>query len=226
MRQDQRHDEDMRVHDEPMPVNEADYRLPADETEDYPERSADRPDDPMMTGTDEHRATAAEWHDETMDREQADPADADRERMADGEWDEDRTREHATVDGMAAEPVPAEPVTTESMSGSMSGNGNGELARPVNGADDEMTELFQPDMVERFRTEWQDIQTRFVDDPRDAVQGADRLVNEVVEALTTTVNQHKHELEGKWQQGSDSQTEDLRLALRRYRSFLNQLLNV
>ena len=83
-------------------------------------------------------------------------------------------------------------------------------------------------MIERFRVEWQEIQTRFVDDPRDAVQDADRLLGAVVEALTSTVNEHKHELEGQWQQDSgedESRTEDLRLALRRYRSFVNQLLD-
>jgi hypothetical protein len=86
-------------------------------------------------------------------------------------------------------------------------------------------QLFQPEAVERFRAEWVRIQSEFVDDPQDSVRNADHLVAEVMQSLATTFNDHKRELEGQWQQGSEVQTEDLRLALRRYRSFFNQLLN-
>jgi hypothetical protein len=194
MRQDERADEDMRsraeespmrpddeetsrraddTEAEPMPPRTADsaeYSLPDSDDESYPERTVDRPDDPMMTVDDE------------------------------------------------------EPVADDG-----SGFTADTQAQPAgNGTDFERAELFRPEMVERFRVEWQEIQTRFVDDPRDAVQGADRLLGAVVEALTSTVNEHKHELEGQWQQDSgedESRTEDLRLALRRYRSFVNQLLD-
>jgi len=86
-------------------------------------------------------------------------------------------------------------------------------------------ELFGGEEVERFRIEWREIQARFVDDPRDAVQGADHLVAEVMQSLASTFSDHKHELEGQWQHGSEAETEDLRQALRRYRTFFNQLLN-
>jgi hypothetical protein len=75
--------------------------------------------------------------------------------------------------------------------------------------------LFGQDEVERFRVEWREIQARFVDDPREAVQGADHLVAEVIRSLATMFNEHKHELEGQWRGGSDAETEDLRQALRR-----------
>lgn len=87
---------------------------------------------------------------------------------------------------------------------------------------DELVELFSREAVRRFREEWQRVQTRFVDDPRDAVQSADHLVTEVIRALGV----HKHELEGRWRDGSDVQTEDLRQTLRHYRSFFNQLMKV
>jgi hypothetical protein len=90
---------------------------------------------------------------------------------------------------------------------------------------DAPVELFPAEQVERFRAEWQEVQTRFVDDPRSAVQGADDLVAAVMKSLAGTFADHKHELEGQWQHGSDVETEDLRRALRRYRSFFNQLLN-
>jgi len=91
--------------------------------------------------------------------------------------------------------------------------------------DDAPLELFGEDEIDRFRDEWRDLQGRFVDDPREAVQGADHLVAEVMKSLATTFTEHKHELEGQWQHGSEAQTEELRLALRRYRTFFNQLLN-
>ena len=96
---------------------------------------------------------------------------------------------------------------------------------PATGNGDEGSiELFDQDEIERFRVEWREIQARFVDDPREAVQGADHLVAEVMQSLATTFNEHKHELEGQWQHGSDAETEDLRQALRHYRTFFNQLL--
>jgi len=91
--------------------------------------------------------------------------------------------------------------------------------------DEAPLELFGRDDVDRFRVEWREIQARFVDDPRDAVQGADHLVAEVMRSLATTFSEHKHELEGQWQEGSDVETEDLRQALRHYRTFFNQLLS-
>lgn len=98
-------------------------------------------------------------------------------------------------------------------------------AMPSN-AGDEVRQLFGPADIERFRSEWLQVQTMFVDDPRDAVQSADHLVAEVIQSLATTFNEHKRELEGHWREGADTQTEELRIALRRYRSFFNQLLDV
>jgi len=103
-----------------------------------------------------------------------------------------------------------------------------ESARPTASSDDEDQAplLFRPEDVDRFRTEWQQVQTMFVDDPREAVQSADHLVAEVMQALASMFNEHKQELEGNWrEEGTDLQTEDLRIALRRYRSFFYQLLD-
>ncbi|UMP01574.1 hypothetical protein [Amycolatopsis sp. EV170708-02-1] len=91
------------------------------------------------------------------------------------------------------------------------------------GEDDAQT-LFENVDVERFRESWQGIQTAFVDDPRRAVKEADELVAMVIQNLATTFADHKKELESAWSQGEPA-TEDLRIALRRYRSFFNQLLS-
>lgn len=92
------------------------------------------------------------------------------------------------------------------------------------GAADERVELFSRDEIENFRGRWQSLQTAFVDDPRETVQGADQLVAEVMQALASTFAEHKRELETQWQQGEQVATEDLRLALQRYRTFFNELL--
>ncbi|MEV7780145.1 hypothetical protein [Kitasatospora sp. NPDC088351] len=78
---------------------------------------------------------------------------------------------------------------------------------------------------EEFRSRWQKIQSDFVDDPRNAVHAADTLVAEAMQALATTFAAHKQDLEGQWHRGDEVPTEELRIALRRYRSFFNRLLS-
>ncbi|MFI5772089.1 hypothetical protein ACIA74_26875 [Streptomyces sp. NPDC051658] len=78
---------------------------------------------------------------------------------------------------------------------------------------------------EEFRSRWQRIQGDFVDDPREAVSAADTLVAEVMQALARTFSDHKQGLESQWQRGEQVPTEELRVALQRYRSFFNRLLN-
>ncbi len=84
--------------------------------------------------------------------------------------------------------------------------------------------LLSREESEHFRTRWNDIQGKFVDDPRTAVQQADVLVTEVVEDLTKMFAKEHGTLEGQWKQGSDVSTEDLRKALQHYRSFFNRLV--
>lgn len=78
---------------------------------------------------------------------------------------------------------------------------------------------------EEFRARWQQIQSRFVDDPQDSVNAADQLVAETMQALATTFSAHKRDLEGQWHRGEEVPTEDLRVALQQYRSFFNRLLS-
>jgi hypothetical protein len=78
---------------------------------------------------------------------------------------------------------------------------------------------------DKFRVQWHEIQALFVDDPPEAVRSADQLVAEVMQAVATSFNNHKHELERQWQRGEEVSTEDLRLALRQYRSFFTRLLS-
>ncbi|MGW6144925.1 hypothetical protein [Streptomyces sp. NPDC055140] len=91
-------------------------------------------------------------------------------------------------------------------------------------AEEEATQLLSAEDEEGFRSRWQEIQSKFVDDPRDAVHSADTLVADVMQTLATTFAERKQELEEQWSRGERADTEDLRMALRHYRSFFNRLL--
>jgi hypothetical protein len=77
---------------------------------------------------------------------------------------------------------------------------------------------------EGFQARWEEIQVRFVDEPRGAVEDADALVATVMQRLAESFAQEREGLEAQWGRGEDISTEDLRVALQRYRSFFQRLL--
>lgn len=91
-------------------------------------------------------------------------------------------------------------------------------------ASDKSTPLFAPDEADRFRTDWRGVQTDFVDDPRHAVEKADQLVAGTIKRLAEVFATERGKLEEQWSRGDDISTEDLRVALQRYRSFFDRLL--
>jgi len=76
-----------------------------------------------------------------------------------------------------------------------------------------------------FTTRWQAIQVEFVDNPRESVERADGLVAELMQRLAATFAEERERLERQWDGGDDVSTEDLRVALTRYRSFFDRLLS-
>jgi hypothetical protein len=80
------------------------------------------------------------------------------------------------------------------------------------------------DDSEDFQSRWEEIQVRFVDEPRGAVEDADALVATVMQRLAEGFAQERERLEAQWGRGEDISTEDLRVALQRYRSFFRRLL--
>ena len=92
--------------------------------------------------------------------------------------------------------------------------------------DEKATPLFSPEEAKDFRASWDAIQVGFVDEPRQAVQQADRLVAGAMKRLAEMFAAERAKLEGQWDRGDDVSTEDLRLGLRRYRSFFGRLLSV
>jgi hypothetical protein len=87
-------------------------------------------------------------------------------------------------------------------------------------------DLFADEELVGDRTRWEAIQTGFVDQPRAAVDQADALVSQVVTRLTEEFTRERSTLEGQWTKGDDVSTEDLRVALTRYRSFFHRLLSM
>lgn len=92
--------------------------------------------------------------------------------------------------------------------------------------DPESGPLFSPQEAGDLRSKWDAIQGGFVDEPRRAVQEADSLVATAMKSLAEQFASQRSMLEGQWDRGSDVSTEDLRLVLRRYRSFFGRLLSV
>jgi hypothetical protein len=77
----------------------------------------------------------------------------------------------------------------------------------------------------QLRAQWREVQTRFVDDPREAVAAADRLVAELMQTLASGFAERRRVLEEQWQRGEDVGTEDLRVVLQQYRGFFDRLLS-
>lgn len=84
--------------------------------------------------------------------------------------------------------------------------------------------LFPDDELHNFRARWDQVQTSFVDEPRQAVEQADSLVANVVKRIAEQFSAERSTLEDQWAKGDNVSTEDLRQALRRYRSFFDRLL--
>ena len=84
--------------------------------------------------------------------------------------------------------------------------------------------MFPGEETAGFRTRWDAIQTGFVDEPRKAVEEADALVAQVIKRLTEVFANERSTLEHQWDRGEQVSTEDLRLALQKYRSFFERLL--
>jgi hypothetical protein len=86
--------------------------------------------------------------------------------------------------------------------------------------------LFAQNDTQDFRSRWERIQIGFVDEPRTAVVQADELVASAIKRLAEIFAAERQKLEAEWDKTDNVSTEDLRVALRRYRSFFDRLLSV
>ena len=91
---------------------------------------------------------------------------------------------------------------------------------------DELVPLFEEDAARKFQSRWLAIQSKFVDDPGDSVKQADDLVADVIKNVTMNFANRRVSLEKQWNGGDNTSTEDLRIALKQYRSFFDRLLTL
>ncbi len=99
--------------------------------------------------------------------------------------------------------------------------------KPPDSAEAERSEpLFPASEAEQLRGRWTDIQAGFVDEPRKAVEDADGLVAAAIKRMAETFAEERSRLEAQWDRGDEVSTEDLRVGLRRYRSFFDRILSV
>jgi hypothetical protein len=121
-----------------------------------------------------------------------------------------------------ATPVAAE-ATPQSADGSLPPVAAAEAAPEPARTDDA---LFAESDLSDLRSRWNDVQATFVDDPKDCVTKADSLVSDAVDQLTSSFSHARSRLEEQWAKGEEASTEDLRVALKRYRDFFDRLLAV
>ena len=65
-----------------------------------------------------------------------------------------------------------------------------------------------------------------MDEPRSAIEQADNLVTVSMKRVAEMFADERAKLESQWDRSGNVSTEDLRLALQRYRSFFQRLLTI
>ena len=135
---------------------------------------------------------------------------------ADGLGTESDAPDHAAED----RPASTQAASTQDQDAQVEPESTGEAASASNGGS-----LLPAEMDATFQQRWKEIQTRFVDEPRGAVEDADGLVANLMQQLAEGFAKERERLEAQWGRGEDISTEDLRVALQRYRTFFQRLLS-
>ena len=133
-----------------------------------------------------------------------------------------RTTDRERIDGEELES--REHTARETTDASAPGNGNGSTMPTGTPSATEREQLFGEQETQGYRSRWETIQSQFVDNPRQSVEQANQLVSEVNERLTSLFSDERGRLEEQWSRNGEASTDDLRNALRRYRSFFDRLL--
>ncbi len=168
--------------------------------------TATAPDSAPRDGEQSNDASAEVYDREAADRETADPAAEAPSGAVRSSDPSAREADVGAAGGVREEGTPASPA-----GGTDSASGNG-------------APLLSEELSSTFQQRWEEVQTRFVDEPRGAVEDADGLVANLMQQLAEGFAQERERLEAQWGRGEDISTEDLRIALQRYRSFFQRLL--
>jgi hypothetical protein len=131
--------------------------------------------------------------------------------------------------GPSGQPDPAsEPLTRERTADEAPANSSVDADSARAESDEtphEQEPLLTEDQTVGFTTRWREIQVGFVDEPRESVAQADTLVADLMQQLAASFSDERERLERQWDSGDNVSTEDLRVALTRYRSFFDRLLS-
>ena len=133
--------------------------------------------------------------------------------------------ERLTTKDMAGAAARRAPEQAEDVRDRQANAGN-DATEPNAAAMETNTPLFEQGETEDFRSRWNNIQVQFVDEPRRSVEQADELVAQTMKRLAEIFARERERLEQGWDSGDNVSTEDLRIALQRYRSFFDRLLSV
>jgi hypothetical protein len=144
-----------------------------------------------------------------------------REQARQHEEHRDSRDERAMRDADLRNPAMRDPQMSQPPMRQQDMQGNVAAAQDAQG--ERLAPLFLPQIAERFRARWDEVQIGFVDDPHQAVKQADELVAQVMKSLAETFADERANIDGQVDQ---SDTEHLRVALRRYRSFFQRLLSL
>jgi hypothetical protein len=139
----------------------------------------------------------------------------------------EREEEGRTTADLAGRAEEDESSLEVSLEDELHGRAREEAAAEERGEEEEeeaLEPLLPGDRGDRYRSRWRELQSRFVDEPRETVEQADRLVADLMQELAGSFADTRAALEEQWTRGDDVSTEDLRVALQRYRSFFERLL--
>ena len=216
----------------------------AEQGEDLQDRALREDDEPELNEEDDPRApavTEAAGTPLTDDKNEVDEVDevesyddVDRDSLAEQPDDDNAVLVGSagsaqSTDGTLGSTGIASPA--DSTAGSFGSTGTA----AATGTDGSVGRFFEDSASEKLHDRWQTIQIDFVDDPRNAVEQAESLVEQVSTQLTEAIAARRSELHSRWSRDGGGvsaahddgvATEDLRTALQEYRRVLNQLLAV
>jgi hypothetical protein len=139
----------------------------------------------------------------------------DDEKLTTADIAQPATPRQARAEAMSADNRPEQPIQLPAATTNPAASAASTSAGP----------LFPDDELHNFRARWDQVQTSFVDEPRQAVEQADTLVANVVKRIAEQFANERGKLENQWAKGDNVNTEDLRQSLKRYRSFFDRLLS-
>jgi len=216
---------------------------------------ADR-DEPNVSGADRDEAVAVTSPDVPLSETATDPLS--RQDQVTGQADLDAADHPATQpdmfgatthegNGATSEPYPEEKAgattTADVSANGAQANGVAAESRPGEAAGvlGDFSDLTYGDLIPdaaQYTKQWQQVQFKFVDDPRASVTEAADIITQVTARLEAAIQERQRAIEerqraiaeqqrslrGRWGEGTSADTEGLRETLRMYRTFLDQLI--